>query len=251
MPDERFDEGASFYYEITSRQSLRLVLERKRLNQEELLKLLNGMYQAVQSCAEYLLDVDRLLLDPDYIYLDPGRMDHVFLLLSCGRQDFGKNAGCSLLELAEYLLDRLDRQDSGAVTLGYEFYRIAGEENPSLGKLLESWQETERKAEAADAAYAGEPQRLRPQIRKSFIMTAGARRVWRKTVSGNASRSETLTRLLRNGRKAKMEAHAALDCRKSGSRDCFSEARTRPARICASPRTAFSSEKRRTRWTAG
>ena len=61
--------------------------------------------------------------------------------------------------------------------------------------------------------------------------------------------SETLMQLLRNGRKAKMEA--PLFSRKSGSRDCFSEARTRPARICASPRTAFSSEKRRTRWTAG
>ena len=162
----RFDEGASFYYEITSRQSLRLVLERKRLNQEELLKLLNGMYQAVQSCAEYLLDVDRLLLDPDYIYLDPDEWTMYFCFFPCGRQDFGKNAGCSLLELAEYLLDRLDRQDSGAVTLGYEFYRIAGEENPSLGKLLESWQETEGKAEAADAAYAGEPQTLAPPDKK-------------------------------------------------------------------------------------
>ena len=162
----RFDEGASFYYEITSRQSLRLVLERKRLNQEELLKLLNGMYQAVQSCAEYLLDVDRLLLDPDYIYLDPDEWTMYFCFFPCGRQDFGKNAGYSLLELAEYLLDRLDRQDSGAVTLGYEFYRIAGEENPSLGKLLEDWQETEEKDGAADAAYAGEPQTLAPPDKK-------------------------------------------------------------------------------------
>ena len=67
----RYDREAHFYYEITSRQSLRLVLERKRLNLWELQKLLKGMYQAVLSCEEYLLDVDRLLLDPDYIYLDP------------------------------------------------------------------------------------------------------------------------------------------------------------------------------------
>ena len=32
----------------------------------------------------------------------------------------------------------------------------------------------------------------RPQIRKSFIMTAGARRVWRKTVSGNVNLSRDL-----------------------------------------------------------
>ena len=89
----------------------------------------------------------------------------------------------------------------------------------------------------------------RPRIRKSSIMMAGARRAWRKTASGNANRSETLTRLLRSGRKTKMEE--PLFSRKSGSRGCFSEARARPARICALPRTAFSSGKRRTRWTAG
>ena len=63
--------------------------------------------------------------------------------------------------LAEYLLDRLDRQDSGAVTLGYEFYRIAGEENPSLRELLENWNrekeegepETGRKAEKTIIRY--------------------------------------------------------------------------------------------------
>ena len=63
-----------------------------------------------------------------------------FCFFPCEASDARKNPGSSLLELAEYLLDRLDRQDSGAVTLGYEFYRIAGEENPSLGKLLENMQ---------------------------------------------------------------------------------------------------------------
>ena len=133
----RFDRGASLFYEITSRQSLRLVLERKKLKLPELLKLLRGMYQAVCSCEEYLLDVERLLLTPDFIYIDPDEWTSFFCFFPFETQD----PGGELLELAEYFLDRLDRQDSGAVTLGYEFYRIAGEENPSLGKLLETWQE--------------------------------------------------------------------------------------------------------------
>ena len=128
----RFDRGASLFYEITSRQSLRLVLERKKLKLPELLKLLRGMYQAVCSCEEYLLDVERLLLTPDFIYIDPDEWTSFFCFFPFETQD----PGGELLELAEYFLDRLDRQDSGAVTLGYEFYRIAGEENPSLGKLL-------------------------------------------------------------------------------------------------------------------
>ena len=38
----RVDRDASFYYEITSRQNLRLVLERKRISLTELVKLLAG-----------------------------------------------------------------------------------------------------------------------------------------------------------------------------------------------------------------
>ncbi len=138
------NEGADLYYEITSKQSLRLVLERKKISQTELLKLLEGLCQVVRSCKEYLLDVGYILLLPDYIYLDPDEWEPFFCFFPFERQE----PGGELLELAEYLLDCLDRQDSGAVTLGYEFYRLAGEENPSLVKLLDIW-----KTENTDAAY--------------------------------------------------------------------------------------------------
>lgn len=133
----RLDTGAAFYYEITSRQSLRLVLERKRLSQQELLKLLEGILRAAQSCEEYLLDTDRLLLTPDHIYLEPDDWTVFFCFCPFGDGE----TGGGLPGLAEYLLDHLDRQDSGAVTLGYEFYRMAGEENPSLRRLLDAWKE--------------------------------------------------------------------------------------------------------------
>ena len=153
----RLDRQVSLYYEITSRQSLSLVLERKRINLMELLSLLRGMYRAVQSCEEYLLDVGGLLLSPEYIYLEPDEWSIYFCFFPFRQQEMGQG----LPELAEYLLDRLDRQDSGAVTLGYEFYRIAGEENPSLRELLENWNrekeegepETGRKADKTIIRY--------------------------------------------------------------------------------------------------
>lgn len=159
----RLDGGASFYYEITSRQSLRLVLERKKLNLGDLLILLNGMYQAVRSCEEYLLDVECLLLNPDFIYLDPDEWTVFFCFFPLEKQ----NPGGELLDLAEYFLDRLDRQDSGAVTLGYEFYRIAGEENPSLGKLLETWQQ------GTEADMESESERLPWEEPKKIICYDG------------------------------------------------------------------------------
>lgn len=131
----RVDREASFCYEITSRQNLRLVLERKRITLTELVKLLKGIEQAAATCEEYLLDAERILLQPEYIYLDPDTWKVWVCFYPFEEQD----TGGELLGLAEYLLDHLDRQDSGAVTLGYEFYRMAGEENPSIRKLLETW----------------------------------------------------------------------------------------------------------------
>lgn len=132
-----WDEKAALYYEITSRQSLRLLLERKRLNAKELYRLLESLQKAVQACGAYLLDGKQLLLNPDYIYLEPDTWELAFCYVPFEEQDMQE----ALLSLAEYLLDRLERQDQNAVTLGYEFYRMVGEENGSLESVLEKYGE--------------------------------------------------------------------------------------------------------------
>lgn len=137
----RMDKSAAFYYEITSRQNLRLVLERKRLSAFQLEALLDGLLRTAGSCEEYLLDTQTLILEPDYIYLDPDTWEFFFCLFPF--YDGSMKNGLS--ELAEYLLDRLDKQDSGAVALGYEFYRMAGEENASLEQILSTWKEGKTK----------------------------------------------------------------------------------------------------------
>ena len=139
----RIDKKADIYYEITSRQNLRLVLERKRLNGAELEALLEGLMKTAGSCEEYLLDTQTLLLDPDYIYLDPDTWKIFFCLFPF----YEGNMGNGLLDLAEYLLDRLDKQDPEAVALGYDFYRMAGEENASLEAVLSKWKKGREPAE--------------------------------------------------------------------------------------------------------
>lgn len=133
----RMDKTAAFYYEITSKQNLRLVLERRHLKALELQILLEQLLLTAKNCEEYLLDTEQLLLDPDYIYLDPDRWEFCFCFFPFYNVD-GEN---ELLKLAEYLLDRLDKQDSDAVALGYEFYRMAGEENASMEQILTAWKE--------------------------------------------------------------------------------------------------------------
>ena len=141
------DDDFSFYYEITSKQSLELLLERKRLSGMEMIKLLEGILTAARSCGEYLLDGADLILQPEYIYLDLDEWT-VFLCLNPLLEGAADN---QLQTLAEYLLEHLDRQDSDAVAFGYEFYRVAGGENPSLGKMVESWKSAVAAAEKKEA----------------------------------------------------------------------------------------------------
>lgn len=135
----QIDGKAMFFYEITSRQSLSLTLERKRLSARELTKLLESLQGAVRTCQEYLLDADRLLLEPDYIYLDSDGWQFSFCYFPFGESEIHEE----LQSLAEYLLDRLDRQDQRAVALAYEFYRAAGDVNSSLESCLLGWEEEE------------------------------------------------------------------------------------------------------------
>ena len=111
-----WDEKAALYYEITSRQNLRLILERKRLNAGELYRLLEGLQKAVKTCRSYLLDGKQLLLNPDYIYLEPDTWEPAFCYFPFEEQEMQE----AFLSLAEYLLDRLDRQDQHHRAPGFQ-----------------------------------------------------------------------------------------------------------------------------------
>lgn len=140
----RLGERADFCYDITSRQSLSLVLERKKISAEEFLNLLKSLERAAESCVDYFLSPEKLVLNPEFIYLDPDEWNPEFCFFPGKEEPMEEQ----LLGLAEYLLDRLDRQEPEAVTIGYEFYRMAGEENGSLEALLEKWKHLPEKKSA-------------------------------------------------------------------------------------------------------
>lgn len=181
----RMDKTAAFFYEITSKQNLRLVLERRHLKASELHGLLEQLLLTAQRCEEYLLDTAQLLLDPDYIYLDPDQWEISF----CFFPFYKAEKENELLGLAEYLLDRLDKQDADAVALGYEFYRMAGEENASLEQVLSAWKEEKEIMEEAELPGTRQEIRTEPEIEISQP-AAGGETVFLKRASGLILHSE-------------------------------------------------------------
>lgn len=121
-----------YYYEITGRQSMELLYERRKLTCKQLKALLKELLRALESAKEYLLNPDHLILSPESVYLHT-KTEKLHL---CYYPSYGKEIRESFLDLAEYLLGKLDKEDAEGIAFGYELYQNALEPNFSLLEIL-------------------------------------------------------------------------------------------------------------------
>lgn len=128
----QMDEGVRFYYEITSRQPLARLLENRKVRAAELRRLVLGISVVLERMEEYLLREERVLLDPDYLYVEPETF-RIFLCLVPGLQrDFAEDFG----RLLEYLLGSVDHHDKESVILVYGMYQETRKENYGIGDIV-------------------------------------------------------------------------------------------------------------------
>lgn len=129
---QKHQEHAEYYYEITGRQSMGLVYERRKLTCEQLRELLRELQKILETAKEYLLVPDHFVLQPEYMYLHT-KTEKLSL---CYFPSYEKNVRESFLELAEYLLGKLDKSDTEGIEFGYDLYQCAMEPNFSLQEVL-------------------------------------------------------------------------------------------------------------------
>ena len=126
-------EGCTeYYYEITGKQSMNLMYERRKLNCRQLKSLLKDLEKILEAAGEYLLNPDHFLLKPEYMYLHT-RTEKLFLCFDPAYEGDMREA---FLDWAEYLLGKLDKSDSDGIAFGYELYQSALEPNFSLMEIL-------------------------------------------------------------------------------------------------------------------
>lgn len=65
------DGRTLLFYDITSSITLKKFLEAKRADTAEFTSLILQIYSAIKQCGEYLLDSSCIILDPEFIYIDP------------------------------------------------------------------------------------------------------------------------------------------------------------------------------------
>lgn len=121
------------YYDITSRQSVTALFGEKKLGYEDLQLIFGGFVQVMEEMSEYLLNPEQLVIRPEYLYVDLEKREMFFCYLPGYEQDVRKQ----FQELTEYILPKLDHEDSRAVMLGYGVYRRALEDSFHLEHIKE------------------------------------------------------------------------------------------------------------------
>ncbi|MTK06757.1 MAG: FHA domain-containing protein [Hungatella sp.] len=130
---KQIDNRKYFYYEITSKQPLSRILEFHSINKQELINLSTGIAQILNRLPAYLLKEDQILLQPEYIYIEPEQF-FVSLCLIPGRD---RKFSAEMSELLRYLLGKINHQDKECVVMAYALYQESVKDNYGMDALAE------------------------------------------------------------------------------------------------------------------
>ncbi len=129
---KKSDKCCRFCYEITSKQPLSRLLEKKAITAVQLRGLILGIARTLTKMEDYLLSEEQILLDPDYIYVEPEEYQPFLCLLPGKKGNFPEEFS----QFLQYLLGNTDHEDKEAVVLIYGLYRESLKENYGLDNLL-------------------------------------------------------------------------------------------------------------------
>lgn len=124
--------GFEYWYEISARHPLSHVLSKKKLNFDEIQFILIQLYSAFETLDNYLIDVDRLLLNPEYIYTDPDNLQLYFCFFPNKQNSFTN----SMKEFIQFILDRVDHNDNRAIATIYPIYSYCTLENFTIEGIM-------------------------------------------------------------------------------------------------------------------
>lgn len=127
----RYIDGKTyFYYRVNSLQSLSQVFARRKINWKELSHILKEIDRNWHEMESYLLNQDRIVLLPEYIFTDFD-LEKVYF---CYYPDYKE--ALSYEKLAAFFVDVVDYKDNKAVELAYGFHGQISEMNRSFSEIV-------------------------------------------------------------------------------------------------------------------
>ena len=143
----REQEGTEYFcYKVTGKKSLNSVYAVMPIGERQIRAILKQLFSALEKGKEFLLSEDDFVLLPNYIFASFPQMN----LELCYVPGYGVPLREQLEGLFEYLLNRVDYDDKGAVNFLYDCYMFCMREKGGLQeikKLLAQEKEEQGKEE--------------------------------------------------------------------------------------------------------
>lgn len=127
----RIDNQVHYYYDITAKQSISNLLDKKFLNYEKVKNLIYQILKTIENAYEYLLTVDDFVLLPEMIYLNITTEKPSLCFLSGYHIPISEQ----ISNFMEYIMNKVNYNDKEAVLLVYGLYAASKKDGITLEHL--------------------------------------------------------------------------------------------------------------------
>lgn len=164
--EKKINGDVRYYYDITSKQPLERILEYRNLAGDELKHLISDLVFSLRQMERFLLDESQVILEPEYIYVEPDTFKCFFCLLPGKKDDFPN----TLRDFSQYLLDHVNHEDGSAVILAFSIFKECRKENFGIEDIEKCLQRSERetvKKEAESDVFFQQKNGIRQQTERA------------------------------------------------------------------------------------
>ncbi len=142
----QINQMKEYAYPLSRSISVENRFARRSIIEEDMENILLGIYRGMLAMGEYLLEVDRLVLDPEFLYQN-AQGEGLWLCCYPGeKRDFGSE----MEKLTKFFLEKIDHEDANAVYAAYELFRLSNGGNFSFSELLDVFQHLPEEEERED-----------------------------------------------------------------------------------------------------
>ena len=137
-------DGSSCYdYNVSGKNSMKAMFERSKICEKDIKIFLKQLKSTINAVEEHLLNVNCVLMDPEYIFYEEEKFYFCYYPLS------QKDLWEEFHKLTEYFVKQADYEDKECVRIVFLLHKETMEENYSLEKLVEKCVKEERVDEPA------------------------------------------------------------------------------------------------------
>ncbi len=133
------DNQSYYYYDISGKVSLKMVYEKDQLSYTEMKNIVWGLLATIQNLKKYMLDENRILLDPELIFTDKEKY------FFCYYPPCEQEAKEEFHKLTEFFVKEVNYDDEEGVRFAYMFHKSTMEENYSIEEIMKTFPEEEEK----------------------------------------------------------------------------------------------------------